>query len=142
MDFDMSIIRGGLIYFGLVFGTGFVLGVIRTLWVVPKMGVRMAELLEMPLMLLAIVIAAQWIDWQLNQLLDRPHPLRDRLMVGLLALGLLLGAEIGVGLFLRGRSLTEIVLDRDPLTGTIYYALLVLFMVMPWALGTLKKPAI
>ncbi|HEY9689086.1 MAG TPA: hypothetical protein V6D46_03765 [Coleofasciculaceae cyanobacterium] len=96
----------------------------------------------MPLMLLAIVIAAQWIDWQLNQLLDRPHPLRDRLMVGLLALGLLLGAEVGVGLFLRGRSFAEIVLDRDPLTGTIYYALLVLFMVMPWVLGTLKKPAI
>ena len=142
MDLDMSIIRAGFTYFGLVFGTGFVLGIIRTLWVIPKMGVRMAELLEMPLMLFAIVIAAQWIDQQLNRLIDRPNPLRDRLLVGLLALGLLLGAEIGVGLLLRGRSLVEIVVDRDPLTGTIYYILLVLFMMMPWMLRTLKKPAI
>lgn len=141
MDLNMSIIRAGFSYFGLVFGTGFVLGVIRTLWVVPKMGVRMAELLEMPLMLFAIVIAAQWIDQQLNRLIDRPNPLRDRLLVGLLAFGLLLGAEIGVGLFLRGRSLVEIFVDRDPLTGTIYYILLVLFLMMPWVLRTLKKSA-
>jgi hypothetical protein len=37
-----------------VFGTGFVLGPIRVLWAVPRLGERVAELMEAPLMLVAI----------------------------------------------------------------------------------------
>jgi hypothetical protein len=45
------ILKAGLIYFAIVFGAGFVLGTIRTLWVVPRLGTRMAELMETPIML-------------------------------------------------------------------------------------------
>jgi hypothetical protein len=34
----MQIAKAAVLYFALVFGTGFVLGTIRTLWVVPRLG--------------------------------------------------------------------------------------------------------
>ena len=43
-------------YFLLVFLAGFGLGVVRTLWVVPALGERWAELIEIPLMLGVIVV--------------------------------------------------------------------------------------
>ena len=44
----MPILKAGVLYFALVFGAGFVLGTIRTLWVVPRVGTRKAELMETP----------------------------------------------------------------------------------------------
>ncbi len=40
----MQILKPGVLYFAVVFGVGFVLGPIRILWVVPRLGARMAEL--------------------------------------------------------------------------------------------------
>ena len=51
----------GVLYFAVVFGTGFVLGPIRMLWLVPRVGARTAELLEAPVMLVAIVLLARWV---------------------------------------------------------------------------------
>jgi len=56
----MPILKAGGLYFALVFGAGFVLGTIRTLWVVPRVGTRMAELMEAPIMLVVTVVAARW----------------------------------------------------------------------------------
>ena len=39
----MPIPKTGVLYFDLVFGAGFVLGTIRTLWIAPRLGTRMAE---------------------------------------------------------------------------------------------------
>jgi hypothetical protein len=44
----MHAMKAGVVYFALVFGAGFVLGTIRTLWVVAFFGARKAELMEMP----------------------------------------------------------------------------------------------
>jgi len=57
----MQILKAGVIYFALVFGAGFVLGPIRILWVVPRLGTRMAELMETPIMFVVILVAARWI---------------------------------------------------------------------------------
>lgn len=54
-------LRAGAAYFGWVFGVGFVLGSLRVPLLVPRLGERWAELLEMPLMALAIVLAARWV---------------------------------------------------------------------------------
>lgn len=55
------VLKAGVLYFALVFVVGFVLGVIRTLWLVPRFGARTAELAEAPVMLLVTITSAQWI---------------------------------------------------------------------------------
>jgi hypothetical protein len=97
------IFKSGLLYFSIVFGVGFVLGTIRVLWVVPHFGTRTAELMEMPLMLIAIVATARW----LVPRLAIPPILWIRLGMGLVALGFLLVAEFGGVLYLRGALLQK-----------------------------------
>jgi len=43
-------LEAGVLYFALVFAVGFLLGTVRTLWAVPRLGVRTAELMEQPIM--------------------------------------------------------------------------------------------
>jgi hypothetical protein len=124
----MRLFKPALAYFAFIFGIGFVLGTIRVLWVIPLVGSRIAELVEMPLMLVAIILAARWVNQHFTNA-DTPS---KRLSVGLIALSLLLIAEIGVGVELRGLSPTEALLNRDPVSGTIYYIMLGVFVLMPW----------
>lgn len=70
----MPVPKAGVLYFGLVFGAGCVLGTIRTLWGVPRIGTRMAELLETPIMLFVTTLAARWTVLQLGY---RPRHLQD-----------------------------------------------------------------
>ena len=55
---SMPTLKAALLYFLTVFGAGFLLGPIRIFLLVPKIGVRAAELIEMPIMLTAIYFAA------------------------------------------------------------------------------------
>ena len=50
----------GLTYFAIVSGVGFLLGIVRVGFVEPRIGTRSAELLEMPLMGVAMVVTAIW----------------------------------------------------------------------------------
>lgn len=43
-------IKAGMTYFALVLGSGFVLGMMRVPFLVPHLGERVAELIEMPFM--------------------------------------------------------------------------------------------
>jgi hypothetical protein len=122
----MQILKPGVLYFGFVFGVGFVLGTIRVLWIVPRLGTRLAELMEAPVMLVATVLAARWVVGRLSS----PAP-AARLGVGLVALGLLLVAEFTVSLWLRGLTFREYVATRDPVAGTVYIVMLGVFAVMP-----------
>lgn len=75
-----AVVAGGAAYFLIVFGVGFVLGIARTLWLVPRFGVRWAELLEIPVMLLAIYWAARWMSRRFNL---HPHSRTVQLAAGL-----------------------------------------------------------
>ena len=57
----MQIVKAGALYFALVFGAGFMFGTIRVLWLVPRLGSRIAELIETPFMFVVIVIASRWV---------------------------------------------------------------------------------
>jgi hypothetical protein len=123
----MRTLRAGTAYFALVFGAGLLLGPIRILWIVPAVGVRWAELLEAPVMLAVIVVAARWIVRRFA--LSRAPALR--LAVGVVALGLLLIAEFTVVLALRGITIGEYLAGRDPVADAVYRALLGAFAAMP-----------
>lgn len=118
-------------YFGIVFGVGFLLGPIRVLWLEPRLGVRTAELIEAPFMLLAIVLAGRWVDRRLGD----ESGAAARLGVGVLAAGLVLGADVGVGVGLRGMSVVDVFTQRDPVSGPVYYALVALTAFAPWLAG-------
>jgi hypothetical protein len=53
--------RAALVYFAIVLGTGFVLGMFRVPMLVPLIGERWAELAEMPVMAAVIFIAAGYL---------------------------------------------------------------------------------
>jgi len=127
----MNVLKAAVVYFVIVFGAGFVLGTVRTLFVLPLVGSRTAELLEMPLMLTVIVLGARWI----NRHLTAAATSSIQISVGLFALALVLLAEIAVGVGLRGQSPVESLLNRDPVSGTIYYVMLGVFALMPWLLA-------
>lgn len=126
-QFGMQILKAGVIYFALVFGAGFVLGPIRVLWVVPRLGESMAELLEMPIMLGVIILATRWMVMRRGFPTSRSR----KLGVGLAALALLLTAEFTMVLGLRGMTINEYFASRDPVAGTAYALMLVVFALMP-----------
>ncbi len=123
----MQVLKAGVFYFALVFGAGFVLGAIRILWVVPRSGTRMAELMETPLMFVVTTVGAWWIVRRFAV----PSTPSSRLGMGCIALGLLLVAEFTLVLWLRGLSISEYLASRDPVSGTLYYVMLGVFAIMP-----------
>ena len=123
----METLKAGALYFALVFGAGFVLGPIRILWLVPRFGTRTAELMETPLMLAVVIVAARWVVRRVAA----PSTSSKRLGVGILALGLLLVAEFTLVLWLRSMTFREYLASRDPISGAVYIVMLGLFAIMP-----------
>ena len=122
----LKFLKAGAFYFAVVFGAGFLLGTVRVLIVVPRLGARVAELIELPVMLLVTIVSAKWIVRLLAV-----NSNSSRLAMGALALALLLVAEFALVLWLRGLTIEEYLAGRDPVSGTAYYLMLVLFAVMP-----------
>jgi hypothetical protein len=120
-------IQAGLAYFAIVLGTGFVLGVIRVPFVVPRIGERWAELAEMPIMATVIYLAAGYV---LRRFPDIGTPSRS-LMTGALALALSVAAELALATVVQDRTLAEFIASRDKISGSVYVALLLVFAVMP-----------
>jgi len=58
---------------------------------------------------------------------------------GFLALGLLVAAEVLLAVTLQDRTLGEYVASRDPVSGVVYLAMLVLFAVMPLVLARVRS---
>jgi hypothetical protein len=136
-DPTQKILTAGALYFAVVFGTGFVLGTIRTLWIVPSFGTRRAELMEAPIMFAITVLASRWVVRRLALRASFP----GRLSVGMIALGLLLIAEFTFVLWIRGLTIAKYLAGRDPIAGTAYVVLLAAFALMP-SLGVRRSPSL
>jgi hypothetical protein len=120
-------LKAGTIYFLLVFAVGWVLGPIRELWLVPHLGQTMGSLFEAPLMVIAMIVAAGWV----LRRLDVMYALNARLAVGLVALVILLVAELVGVRWVRGRSIQEYLAGYATPSGLISLLLFLLFAAMP-----------
>jgi hypothetical protein len=90
--------------------------------------VRLAELMEFPVMLVVIVLAARWLV-RIFQLTVHT------LLVGFLALGLMIAFEFTLVLWLRGLTISEYLRERDPVSGVVYYLMLLVFAAMPFLMS-------
>ncbi len=127
-------LKAGIAYFSLAFGAGFIMGAIRVPFLVPRLGERLAELIEMPFMFVVIFLAARFI----TQRFALPATVWVRLSTGLIALALLLAAELLLAVVLQDRSLGEYISSRDPVSGSVYLAILALFAAMPFFIMRLR----
>ncbi len=116
------------LYFGIVFGVGFLLGSVRVPFLVPRLGERVAELAEMPLMFVAIYLAAGHVVRKYGASVA---PL-GWVLVGAISLAFLVAAEVLLAVVLAGRGIVEYIASRDPVSGSVYLGMLVVFAAMPW----------
>jgi hypothetical protein len=123
----MRIAGAALLYFGIAFGTGFVLGPIRVLWLEPQVGPAIAVLCETPFLLAAMALASRWVPSTVHLRRDFP----SLALMGIGALALQQVADLAVGIGLRGLSPAEQLAQFATPAGRIYAGALVAFAAMP-----------
>ncbi len=98
-----SAATAGAVYFAIVFGIAFVLGVLRTLVLAPRIGAMAAIAIEVPIILV--------VSWFACRRCLRRFPVRaaiaDRASMGLVAFALLICAELLLSILLTDRSVAE-----------------------------------
>jgi hypothetical protein len=91
----------GLIYFAIVFAIGFVLGTVRTLVLIPRMGELGAVLVELP-----VILSIAWAVC--GRLLRGRHlTTAESATMGATAFVLLMLGEASLSLWLAGRTMAE-----------------------------------
>jgi hypothetical protein len=130
----MRIFKAGISYFALVFAAGFALGAIRVPLLVPRLGERVAELVEMPIMLVVILCSARFVVRRFQL----PASAAVRWPVGLVAVALLLAAEVLLVVSIQDLALDQYVASRDPVSGTVYLVMLGVLAAMPWLLARVR----
>jgi hypothetical protein len=116
----------GTVYLAAVFAAGFVLGVLRTLVLVPLLGELGAVLVELPVILT--------IAWLVCTRILRRWPLSSpsALGMGAIAFLLLMGAEASLSTLLAGRSLAEHLALYSQLPHQVGLAGQLAFSLFPW----------
>lgn len=120
--------RAGAIYFALAFSAGAILGPIRELVLVPRLGAFGAVSVEAPLMLAVVWAAAHAVVARLGR-----AALHDRLAVGAMGLALLLAAELLGSMWLRRMSPGDWLGHFARPEGALSLALFLIFAAMPLA---------
>ena len=131
----IRIVRVAVLYFAAVFAAGFVLGFIRVYFVIPRIGVRAAELIETPFMLAVSYAAARWLIVRFRI----PYTTASRIGIGSIALALLLAAELVLVVWLQKMTVTEYIGSRDPVSGTAYLIAILLFAAFPLMVRTAER---
>lgn len=120
-------LRAGTVYFAIVFAAGFVLGTIRTLFLLPRLGPFGAVLVELPFMLAISWLVCRWlvVRFAVGELWTR------RLLMGVVAFILLLAAEVVLSLTLFGGTAAGFVASFGTPEGALGLAGQVAFAAMP-----------
>lgn len=122
-------LKTGLLYYLMVFGAGFAFGVIRRLVFSPVLGEPLAELIEIPPMLIVIWYAAKFVvrHCQLSRL-------RAGLGAGLVALVLMVASELALVIALNQQSLLEYLAAQMTPAGIAYGVSLLIYTLLPGVL--------
>jgi hypothetical protein len=134
-DDPLIAIKTGALYFALIFALGFVLGTIRVLWLAPMAGETLAVLTELPIMLTA--------SWFGARGMVRRHKLkvmRDRAVMGAVALLLLFIVELLMAVLLFGQTLQAWLTGVITMPGPIGLAGQILFGLMPLLVPKPRSP--
>jgi hypothetical protein len=123
----MDILKAGGLYFVLVFSVGWLFGPIRELWLTPLIGRSSAVLLEAPLMVIVMIAAARWVIRHGRV----SAALRIRASMGVVALGMLMVAELSGARWVREQSISEHVASLATMPGGISLGMFLLFAAMP-----------
>ncbi|GKS63006.1 hypothetical protein YTPLAS72_03100 [Nitrospira sp.] len=127
----MQVLNAGAVYFLVALGAGVVLEIIRLQVVGLHLSERIAQMMEIPTHLLAVMIAARW---AIDRFTLPPLP-GVRLGVGLVALVFWVLMEWLIILPLHGLSLNEFLAAQRPVVGTVPIGALGVLTVMPFLVG-------
>jgi len=120
-------LKAGATYSAIIYVVGFVLGTVRVLLMVPRIGEVAAVLLETPVMLAASWIVSRWC----TRRFVIPPEVSPRLAMGGAAFALLILGEVGVSMFTFGRSWEGTVAAYLSLPGFIGLSVQVIFALLP-----------
>ena len=123
----MRPVLAGIVYFVIVYAAGFALGVTREAIIAPLVGRVAAVLVEAPLMIAAMTIAAKAVCRRMAV----PSDNSSRVSMGAVAFGLLTLAEAVFAKILRGLDLGQWFASFNTAEGFISLLLFVLFAAMP-----------
>ncbi|KAK3689309.1 hypothetical protein B0T22DRAFT_169849 [Podospora appendiculata] len=144
-----TILRASFVYFLRVYGAGFLCGCIRVPFIEPVVGVRWAQLMEMPIMFLAIYRAAGTIvssylrrgpDFEKRTTGDDKRVQRETTstisayVIGVLAVVQLLAAEAGVYVWINwseGKTGRDWVREMDWAVRVVFFSVLGAFAALP-----------
>jgi hypothetical protein len=123
----VTIARAAIAYWAMVFALGFVLGIVRVLWLAPRVGLIPATVIELPVMLMASWLASGW--------LVRRFAITDSgaaLATGGLAFALLMVAECVLAVAMMGQTPAQWLADLRQPHALLGLAGQVIFAAMPW----------
>ena len=124
----MRVLRAGLSYFALVLTSSVGLGLVRRIVLEPRIGARVAEVAEVPVMVGLSMLAA----WFVVRHYCRGCGRGRRLAVGAIAMALLVASEIALVSLASGRTLDRYLTSQDVLAfDALHLAGLALFALMP-----------
>ncbi|SHG94544.1 hypothetical protein SAMN02745157_0044 [Kaistia soli DSM 19436] len=125
------VLRSAAAYFAVVFCAGFILGIIRTLWLAPRVGATLAVAVELPILLAVSIIVA---DRLMRRFAVRGR--REPLFMGGCAFVLLMLAEFTFAAGLAGTSPATYAASMATPAGALGLFGQILFALIPTALAT------
>jgi hypothetical protein len=129
------VVRAGLIYGALCFVTGFVLGSLRELVLVPAFGSDLGRQIEFPVVTLAAIAIAWW----LVKRAEPPRSAMNWLVSGAVGVVTLLAFESALALLVIGVPLDAYLAGFDIRAGALFPAGLAIMLFAPAVVAVLSR---
>lgn len=118
-------LRLGLAFWAGIFALAFALGIVRTLWLAPRIGVLPAVALEVP-----VILVASWF-WARRLLRGSPLSPAQALAMGAAAFALLMASEAALARAFGG-TIADWLADMASPAGALGLAGQIAFAAIPW----------